>query len=337
MNLELSDIMKKDGRLVDWANTVKYNIASVTAEDKEISEVIDQWAKNIGKTGHDANHELAALITKSVTSDNVIAPSELVDRMFDQESIGEFDDFRMEVEPENKIVVYDAITGGNVNRSFIDHKIVTPTWTNLQAETDVSLADLRHNGYKSVANLVSYIREALENKKISKITSGIASAITSGNNYVSESTTAPTNANMLKMALYLNDMATEGTPFIFGLNKYIQTVGTLSGVTNYLTDTVKDQWNRTGEVKMFGGCDLFGYSGQRKLGDGSLVVPDYALIGIAGKLGSAITRGETRVLEETDINAEKVHIKVAGFTFGVAYKDSSLKNAFKMAIASSST
>ena len=38
---------------------------------------------------------------------------------------------------------------------------------------------------------------------------------------------------------------------------------------------------------------------------------------MAGKVGQLTTRGETQVYQETDINSEKIHIKVGGYSFGV--------------------
>ena len=72
---------------------------------------------------------------------------------------------------------------------------------------------------------------------------------------------------------------------------------------------------------MFSGCEVLGYSGQKKLPNGSLVVPDKRMFGIAGKVGKCITRGTTNVLQSTDINNETVHIKVSGYEFGTLITD----------------
>ena len=90
MNTEISAIMDQSGRVLDWANAVKYSPAELSAEDKEISAVTDAWVKELGKTGFDKDHELSALVTKTFTPDTVSAPSELIDMLFDNDSIGEF-------------------------------------------------------------------------------------------------------------------------------------------------------------------------------------------------------------------------------------------------------
>lgn len=318
MNTELSSILSQENRMLQWASAVKYNKANLTAEDKEISSMIDAWAKEIGRTGHDKDHELAALVTRALESDEVTAPSELLERAFDMDTIGEFDDWEGIV-AKNGIQAFEAMPGGNVNRTFVDYAALAPEWTNLQAETDISFTKLRRLGAGAVADLLVDIREALEAKKVSKIMEKIANGITSGNNVVTESGNLPTDASMQAFELYLLDVA-EGDekPMAFGLNKYIQAITRLDGVTKFLTERVKDMYNTTGFVQYYGGVELLGYSGQKKLADGSFVLPDKTLMGFAGKIGSHITRGETIVYEESDINSEKVHLKVGGYQFGVA-------------------
>ena len=315
MAIELSEVMAQDGRVLDWADRI-VNKNTLSDEDKEISNVMDAWAKKIGQTGFDANHEISALVRKSITPDTVTAPSDLIDHIFDTASIGEFDDYREEVEPKNTIHVYEATRGGNVDRSFINHKNLAPKWISLQAETDISLADMRRGGYRTVANMITYLREAMELKKYSLIMKVIDGAITAGANAITESTANPTATSMDALALYLHDVSDGDTPYIFGMNKYMQAIAKLTGVTTYLTDAVKTQFNTKGFVAQYEGCELRGISGQKKLPNGELLVPDKKIFGAAGKIGRVVTRGDSVVLQETDINSEKVHIKLGGYTFG---------------------
>ncbi|MEG1999663.1 MAG: hypothetical protein RR015_06580 [Bacteroidales bacterium] len=290
---------------------------------KEVTGLADAWARELGKTGYDKDNELAALITKTFSPEVVTAPSALIERMFDQSTIGEFDDYRIEKAPKNTIQVYDAVAGGNVDRSYIDHTVLTPTWRTLQAETDISLQALRMNGFKTVAELLNYINEALEQRKLSVIFGIVDTAITSSHAGYIDGTAAtdPSDTVVKSLALYLNDVTDGEVPFIFGLNKYMQVISGLPGVTTYLTDTVKNQYNTTGRISNYAGCDLIGFSGQKKQADGTLAIPNKKIFGVAGKIGDAITRGETRVLQNTDINSEKIHIKVGGYTFGALIKD----------------
>lgn len=322
MNNELSSIMSTKGRMVEFANRVKYDPKGLTAEDKDIAEVLDNWAREIGRSGFDANHEISQMVTKAITTEVVTTPSALIDRMFDAGSIGEFDDIRGKKDPKNTIKVYDSIVGGNVPRSYIDYSVITPTWKSLQAETDITLQDMREGGYKTVANMINYINEALEAKKISAIIDIVDNAITSGSdNYITESTAAPTDANFKRFALYLHDMSDGSAPLAFALNKYIQGIAGLGSATTYLDDRTKNMYNTKGFITEVAGVELMGLSGQKKLADGSFIIPDKRIFGISGKVGTAITRGETNVLQETDINSEKIHIKVNGYTFGTMISD----------------
>lgn len=331
MNTELSAIMATSGRVAEWANAVKYQ-NTLTNEDKEISAAMDAWAKEVGRTGLDANHEISALITKTFTPEVVTTPSALVSRMFDEGSIGEFDDYRTEVAPKNTIKVYESVLGGNVDRSFIDFTSLTPTWVSLQAETDIPLVELRKGGFKTVSNLISFINEALEAKKIAKMIAIVDAAITSqAAGYVNETGTAPTETSMKALALYLHDVASGETPLAFGLNKYMQVIAGLAGATTYATDAVKSLYNSTGFINQYAGLELMGFSGQKKLADNTYIVPDKRIFGIAGKIGEAVTRGETQVLQNTDINSEKIHIKVNGYQFGTLVKD--ISKVAKMVIA----
>ena len=323
MNTEISSILAQEGRLVDWAEKVVYKL-DLNAEDKEINAATDAWLKEIvGRTGHDTNHEISQMIIKAITPEVVEAPSAMLERAFRQAgSIGEFDDMSFEVAPKNTIQVYDSILGGNVDRSYVDFKVMQPVWKSLQAETEVTLSEIRRGGYRTVANLVNHIREALEYKKIAVLVAAMDEVCVSGSDqYIEEATNMPTDASMKALALYLHDMADDGTPVAFGLNKYMQEVADLAGVTTHLTDREKGLWNSTGFVKEYSGVELVGYSGRKKLADGSLIIPDQKIFGVAGYCGDICTRGETNVLQETDINSEKIHIKVNGYTFGYAFTD----------------
>ena len=321
MNTEISAIMDQSGRVLDWANAVKYSPAELSAEDKEISAVTDAWVKELGKTGFDKDHELSALVTKTFTPDTVSAPSELIDMLFDNDSIGEFDDYRVTVDPENTIEVYDAITGGNVPRSFIDFKVLKPTFCSLQAETSLKLEDIRRGGYKSVANMITNINEAFELARVTRILDILDKALAGGENVFTETGATPTEVICRKLATYLMDVTNGETPAIFGQNKYIVGMTGLQSAQYGFSDAVKNQYNKVGKLDMYAGCRLFGLSGVKKLANGDFIIPDKRLFAAAGKIGKVITRGETRTYQETDINNEQIHIKVGGYSFGTVVTD----------------
>lgn len=321
MAIEISEKMLQPGVLTDWASAVVYK-NNLSDEQKEISEVIDEGVRKIGEAGHDPNHEIASLIKKAFTPETVSAPSELIGRMFDESSIGEFDDMYVETEPENTMQVYEATTGGNVPASYIEHDIMKPTWCTLQAETYINMSDMRRGGYHTVAKHIEMINEAFENKRVAMFINKINDLITSDMaGYISEASTLPTEASADELALYLHDKVADGEVFMFMLNRYRQAMSKLAQSQRWPTESDKNMYNRDGFLNAYAGVPMIGFSGQKRLPDGSLIVPDKTIFGIAGKIGQAITRGDARVLEQEDINSEKIHVKVAGYTFGYAITD----------------
>lgn len=319
--MEIAEKMVQPCVLTEWASNVVYG-NPLTDDEKEISEIIDERMRKIGETGHDRDHEIAALIKRAFTQETVNAPSELIGRMFDEGNIGEFDDYYTETDPKNTIQVYEAVTGGNVPASYIEHETMLPVWKELQAETYIRLKDMRKGGYNTVAKYIEYINQALENKKVSMIFNMLNQAITSGENYITESGAAPTDASADKLALYLRDMEdSTGEPFMFMLNKYRQAMSKLEQASRWPSDREKGYYNTDGFLHDYAGIEMVGFSGQKKLPDGSLIVPDKAIFGVAGKIGNVQTRGEARVYEHEDINSEKIHLKVSGYTFGYTITD----------------
>lgn len=330
MNLDFASILERPGFINDWARKVQYNI-ELSADEKEMNAAADAFWKEVAATG-DQNKELAALLRRSITLDTVEPAGELLSRLFNEGSVGEFDDVSYEVQPKNTLQAHDAVVGGNVDASYIDHKLLSPTWKPLQIETYVSLQDLRKGGYRNVANLVNFAREAFELKRVSLVLADLSAAITNGNpNYIAEATAAPTDTSMGALSLYLNDVSDGSAPIAFALSKYVQAVGNLTATNTNKTDVEKGLWNSTGFVKEYAGIELMPYSGQKKLADGTTIIPDKTVFGAAGKIGNIDMRGELVVLEDTDINKEKLHLKLNNFVFGWAFTD--LSKAAKIVIA----
>lgn len=317
--IEIAEIMEKNGQMYDWAEKVNRG-ASLTAEETEISQVVDAWAKEIGTKGKDSDNEIAEFIIKTITDPVYSKPDALIEKMFDSDSIGEFDDYIINKTPKNTLVAYDAAKGGNVFKSYIDTSALTPTWKHAQVETEISYAQLRRGGFKNVANMAVFAKEALDNKKIKDIFSALDTAIAGGNQVfaVTGGESALTKAILDKLSLYVLDHLADGDEGImFGLNKYAQAIANMSGYTSYMSDKMKDDYNRYGLVKEYGGCLIGGFSGARKAADGELLVPDKRIFGIAGKVGNICDRGELRVYETLDNNKERVSLKFTGYEYGI--------------------
>lgn len=303
----------------EWASKVTRK-AELTDAEKNISKEVDAWAKKIGETGADANREIAAFIIKTMSDEVYDKPDALLDLMFDRDSIGEFDDYRIEKTPKNTLVVHEAAKGGNVDRSYIDTGYLEPTWKHLQLETELKYSDLRRNGFRTIANLTMFADEAFQNKKIKTVFDILDAAIVGANQVIAitGNESALTKTAMDKLSLYVLDHLADGDSGIaFGLNKYAQAIANMAGYESYMSSTMKDDYNRYGLVKEYGGMLISGFSGARKAADGELLVPDRKIFGIAGRVGTICDRGEMRVYEDYDNASERIKLKFTGVEFGV--------------------
>ena len=317
--IEIAELMEKNGTMYDWAEKVNRG-ASLTAEENEISQVVDAWAKEIGTKGKDNDNEIAEFIIKTITDPVYNKPDALIEKMFEMDSIGEFDDYVINKTPKNTLVAYESAKGGNVYKSYIDTSALTPTWKHAQVETEISYTQLRRGGFKSIANMAVFAKEALDNKKIKDVFSALDTAIAGGEQVfaVTGGESALTKTILDKLSLYVLDHLADGdTGIMFGLNKYAQAIANMSGYTSYMSSTMKDDYNRYGLVKEYGGCLIGGFSGARKAADGELLVPNNRIFGISGKIGTVCDRGEMRVYETLDNNKERVSLKFTGYEYGI--------------------
>lgn len=301
----------------------------LSSTEKEAAEQLDAWARNIGKTGCDSNKEIAAFVNQVVNEEIYEADDELLSSMFDRATIGEFDDFEYVTDPENTLVAYEAAKGGNVPRSFLDLEVMKPTWRNRQIETDISYADLRRNGWKSVANITEYATVALKNAMFFDIFNSIDTLITTGAaNCISESGSNPSQATMDALALYLAEHADPAECNIVALYKYIQAASKLNG---FASDNMKDEVHRTGRLGVYDGISMIPVSSAKKVNKG-LLLPDKRIFGVAGKVGSLNMKGEINVYEDMDNNNERVHLLFKDFTYGYAFKGEALDRVCKVTL-----
>lgn len=320
----------KDVDMMELASKTVDQVA-LTAEEAELTAELDARFKEIGRTGHDADHEISAFIRKTLNEEINNAPDEILDRIFDRDNIGADDDYEATTTPKNTLVAHEAAAGGNVERSFLDIAALTPAWRRKQIETDISYADLRRNGWKSVALLTTYAEDAFRNYMFEDILSTIDTAIASGApNYIAEATASPTEASMDAMALYLLDRVEGDIPVVIALNKYIMTASKLQA--QYFTNEMKAELHRSGFLGMYNGCDLYGVSGAKKLGNGDLLIPDKRMFGVSGKIGSLTRRGDINVYQVENPNTEQIHLLFKDFQYGIAYNADTLLKVCKMVL-----
>jgi hypothetical protein len=193
-------------------------------------------------------------IIKTITDPVYDKPDAFLDSMFNRGSVGEFDDYIINKTPKNTLIAYDAAKGGNVDKSYIDGSVLTPSWKHAQVETEISYAQLRRGGFKNMANLAVFAKEALDNKKIKDAFSALDAAIVGSDQVFAITGATLTKTVMDQLSLYVIDQADDGdAPFTFSLNKYAQAIANMSGYATYMSDNMKDAFNRYGLVKEYGG------------------------------------------------------------------------------------
>lgn len=327
LNTEIAELMDKTGTMFEVAEKVEYK-QSLTSEEKDIYEVANAWAKSIGEKGYDDNREIAAFVNKTVTDEIYNAPDELLDTMFDRGTIGEFDDVEYTKTPKNTLEAIEAAKGGTVDRSWIDFTAIKPITKNRQVETDISYADLRKNGFKSVATLATYAKEALQNALFYDVFSMIDTAIVGGEQLITAGGKVPTQTATDALTLYLLDRNPDAVAIC--LSKYAQALYRMSGYEKYLSNTQKDEFNRYGLVKFLDGVRIASISGARKTGKGQLLLPTNRIFGVAGKIGGLDMKGELHTYEDFDNSNEKVIIRVKDFTYSVGITN--IENCCKMVL-----
>jgi hypothetical protein len=319
LKTEIAEVLNRPGKMYEIAERVNYK-RELVGEDKEIYDVADAWVREIGEKGHDPEHEIASFIKKTVTEEVYNAPDELLDSLFERGSVGEFDDSYAVVTPKNTLIAYDAAKGGNVDRSFIDWTWLQPTWKNKQVETDLSYVDMRRGGFKSVATLTTYATEALQNQMFYDMFSVVDAAITGGEQLISVASSKPTLEAMDQLALYLNDREANASTIVT-LTKYAQAITRMEGYAQYMSDAMRDEFNRYGLCRTYDGLGIATISGAHKTSWGQMLLPDKRIYGIAGKIGTLDMKGDIHVYEDEDNQNELIKIKVADFTFGYAITD----------------
>lgn len=325
---EIKDVMSKEHVLFDVAEKVEYK-RDLNSEEKDIAEISDAWAKEIGETGKDPDCQIAAFIKRTVQDEVYNAPDELLDRIFDRGSVGEFDDVDYEKDPKNTLIAHEAAKGGVVDRSWIDMSAITPIWRNRQVETDLSYVDLRKNGFKSIANLAVYMKEACQNALFYDILSQVDAAIVGGEAKIDVTGKIPTLSDMDAMSLYLNDRSDDAV--IVCLTKYAQAIRRMDGYAQYLSPEMKNAFNRYGLVKTYDSIDVAAISGARRQGNGNLLIPDKRIFGIAGKIGNLDMKGEIHTYQDMNNQSEQVHLMLKDFTYGAAI--TKIENCAKMVMA----
>jgi len=316
-NLEVAEAIQ-DTNIIELSEKARLN--TLDSAEKDAIDVLDNFAREIGNAGgtKENNILLSELVKKTVEPLLFQPDQSVLYNIFDMGTVGEFDESRFTGVPKNTIKVYDANRGGNVPMSYVDPTIFATKKVQLQAETEINYADLRRNGWKSIAKMTELARDSFELELFYRLFAGIDAALDpiEGDQDINTGS-ALTVGSAEAHARYLRDMS-EGNPFMIGLSKYIDGMARMQGYETHLSDELKNELNRVGRLAMFDGVALTSVPTARKTANGNALIPDKRIFGVAGKIGEANMRGDLRVYETYDNDTEKVKLKLTGFDFEYA-------------------
>ena len=122
-----------------------------------------------------------------------------------------------------------------------------------------------------------------------------------------------TQAAVDQLTLYLLERGVN--PFILGRTKYAQQIARMTGQNQFMSDSMKNDFNRYGLVSFIDGVRVAHIPTVVKVNE-QPVLPDEKLFGIADKIGTLDMKGTLRMYETFDNTAEKVNIKLTGFEYG---------------------
>ena len=314
LHTEIAELMKTPGFMYDVSEKVQYK-QTLNAEEKEAVEVADAHFKNIGKTGKDPNNDIAAYIARTVQEKYETQTGMLVDLMFNRGNVGEFDYVEYLKDPKNTLVAHRAAKGGTVDRSWLDIAMLKGQTTNLQTATDISYIDLRRGGFKTVALVTTYMAETLENYMLYDIMEKADAAIVGGEQRII--TPAVTQAAIDEFTLYLLDRG--ANPTAITQNKYARGLARLTGYKEYMSEAMRNDFNRYGLVNFIDGLKIASVSGAAVTSKGQKIFPDNRIFGFTGdKIGNLDMRGDVLVYTDFDNFNEKIVIQTKNFTYDFA-------------------
>lgn len=318
MNIELSNYVTEKGKMVEWAEAVvkaKGGKNELTPEQITISESVNKFALEIANSGI-GNIALSEYLQRVIQEEIYNEPSELLDTMFNQGSIGEFDDYGSVGAWKNYMLAHEVSErGGSVDKSYVDFNRFHMVHTNLQIESELRYDELRRNGALTIAQLTIDAIEALQNKKFQSIFTNINALLVSGAN-VFDATGGLTVQLMDDFAGYVTDHSATGQQLITGLSTDLRDIKNMPGYDAFLSNEMKSALNMgTGVLTTYAGVPLAQVSAGKLLADKSTLIPAKTIYGFADKIGQCDMRGQLRVLQTPNNAKELIELKFTGFEF----------------------
>ena len=313
---EVHDMMTS-GEALAWARKT-VNKVELSEREEAFGKMIDDQVNQVWKYGNAmAKSHIAEIIVKIIEPEVFDVPMELLNQIFDQGSIGEFDDIKFESKWINGLVAkQSAIRTGNVEKTYLGVMDSKREITNLEIATEFPMSELRKPNGLGVAELSLYALEAFNNAKyrflLNFIENKVVPSTAKFTGAISEATIEP----FLGYLYDNNDSATYSQ--VVGLSNQIRKVSKTAKNSAFYTDEMKDVLNREAKLQVLDNALLVPIKAGRKDGTGQTLIPDKKLYGFAGKVGQVFNRGELRVHVTENPNSEVFDVMFKGVEFGVA-------------------
>lgn len=322
MNIELSQYVNEKGTMVAWANAV-VGKKELNEEQIAISEMVNKFALDIANSGV-GDIALSAYLQRVVEEEIYNEPSELLDVMFNQGELGEFDDYGSVGTYKNNLLAHEVSErGGSVDKSYVDFNRSTMVHKSLQIETEIRYDELRRNGALTIAQLTLYAIEAMQNKKFQAVFEHVNGLLTAGAN-VFDATGGLTVNIMDDFAGYVTDHSSTDSQAIIGLSTALRGIKNMPNFDKFMSNEMKAELNMGANIlNFYGGVPLASIKAGKKLADGSTLLPANIIYGFSDKIGQCDMRGQLRVLQTPNNAKETLAIKFTGydFVFAVDYLD----------------
>lgn len=312
--LQLSEVFGGDTReFTNWARAV-VNKKELTEGQLAISQDMNKLGKLIADSGV-GSAELSQYIRRVVEEEVYNQPSELLDYMFTQGEIGEFDDYGSQGSWKNTLIAHEsAPRGGSVDKSYVTFNASKTGSAHLQIETEIRYDDLRRDGALTIAQLTMYAIEALQNKKFQIIFAKINEGLISGDNvFTGSGLTVPMMDNF---AGYLQDYSTSGNTLMVGLSNTLRGIKNMPDFDKFLSSDMKNELNMGCNIlDTYGGVRVSQVRAGKKLADGTPLLPEKTIFGFTDKIGICNMRGDLRVYQTPNNQKEILELKFTGYEF----------------------
>lgn len=317
--------MMSNGNGLTWARKAVAK-QELSEEEKAFGMKIGEEVEKAYKYGSPTAH-IAQIIVEMIEPEIFDVPLELLGQIFDEGSLGEFDDVKYESKWINGLVAREtAIRTGSVEKSYLGLMDATKEMTNLEIATEFPMSELRKPNGLGVAELTLNALEAFNNAKYRFMLNFVESKVIPTDNKFTGAITAGALDDFFG-CLYDNNDST-GYSQVVGLSNVIRSASKTTKDGNMFSENMKDILNNDAKLQVLDNAVLVPIKAGRKDGNGQTLIPDKKLYGFSGKVGKSVTRGDIRVYLDQNNSNETFSVHFKGVEFGVAvYPDQARKIA----------